>query len=146
MQRSIVKILTPEDLGVTLPLASSSVPQNVNNTYLVTFTPSRPITLLYPSSVDEDFSTGAALPTRTKDTTAYNPPNIVFAAASNLDSDISSVFSGVFWDENFVTNDTRVSLAVSYEVQPSENTDRDVTPSGQSGQSRICHSFVLNAE
>jgi len=145
-QRVIVKVLEAGDLGQTLTLSGVSVVYGYGQIYLATFTPSAAVTTLYTSSVDEDFSTSAALPTRTKDTTQYDPPNIVFAMASNYNSNLSiPVFSGGFWSEDFLSNDTFVSLAVSYEIQADANTDRDVTAS-LSGASLICHSFVLNAE
>ena len=142
-QRLIYKVLAVEDLGATVTTAPTALAASYGQTYLVTFTPSFPVTTVIISSVDVDQNTGSPIPTRTKNTSVYDPPNIVFTAASSYGGALGVVFGGTFWDVNFVDNNTVVSLGVAYEVQDDANTDRDVTPT-ISGQSRICHSFVLN--
>lgn len=145
-QRIIYKVIEPSDLGVTLTLQGSSVVSTYGQIQITTFTPTAAITSAAISSLNEDFSisSGTALPTRIKDTTAYDPPNIVFAVCSTYNNDVTSVFvDESFFDNVIVDNNTFVSLMVAYEIQGDANTSRTLDPVF-GGSSAICHSFVVN--
>lgn len=142
VQRVAYKVLTAADLGSTIVISTST-----NSSLLVTytklrfvsFTPAAAITGVNISSLNIDVDT---LPTRTKDTSLYDPPNMIFAAASFNNGVADSGFSETYWTQKYISGDG-TQLVTAFEIQVDANTDRTVTPTF-TGYPRICHSFVLN--
>ena len=142
VQRVACKVLTAADLGSTIVLSTST-----NSSLLVTYTkvrfisltPAQPVAGVNVSSLNIDVDT---LPTRTKDTSVYDPPNIIFAAASFYNGVALDGFSETYWSQKYISGDA-TQLVTAFEIQNDVNTDRTVTPTF-TGSPKICHSFVLN--
>jgi FtsH-binding integral membrane protein len=138
IQRVIYKILTISDLGSTLTL-SASANGTYNKTRLITFTPSVAVTGVNISSLTVDANT---VPARTKPASAFDPPSIVFAAASFYNGVSNGGFSETYWTQEYI-NFSFTSLVTAFEIQDDANTERTITPLF-TGTALINHSFVLN--
>ena len=141
VQRVIYKILTPSDMGSVLTLSNmtnSGLLSAYHITRLVTFTPSVGITGVNISSLTVDAN---SVPTRTKSTSAFDPPNIVFAAGSSYNS-AALAYSETYWTQHYAGGVT-VDTVTAFEIQNDVNTDRTITPTF-GGQAKINHTFVLN--
>lgn len=143
IQRVICKILTESDLGSTLTLSTSTISVLIN-TYsrnrIITFTPSTAISQINISSLNVDENT---VPSRTKDTSIYEPPNIVFAAASFYNGSNNGGFSETYWTQEYINGST-TQIITAFEIQNEINIDRTITPVF-TGSAYINHTFVINA-
>lgn len=138
IQRVIYKVLTLSDLGSTLTL-STSANATYNKTRLITFTPPVSVTGISIRSLSVDVNT---TPVRVKITTNFDPPNIVFAAASFYNGAANGGYSETYWTQEYIAG-TPTQLITAFEIQNDANTDRTITPLF-TGTALINHSFVLN--
>jgi hypothetical protein len=143
IQRVVYKVLTSGDLGSVLTLATTTnatILGTYSKTRLATFTPSKPLTGILVSSLTTDVETNTA---RTKDTSIYTSPDIVFAASSFYNGPANGGYSETYWNQEYITGST-TQLITAFEIQNGVNTNRTITPL-VGGSALIHHSFVLNA-
>jgi len=144
IQRVAYKLLTSADLGSVLTLATTTnatLLSLYNKTRLVTFTPSKPLTGILVSSLTEDAE--ANVVARTKDTSVYSSPDIIFGAASFYNGQANGGYSETYWDQEYIAG-TLVQVVTAFELQNGANTNRTITPLF-GGSAKINHSFVINA-
>lgn len=142
IQRVTYKILTLSDLGSVLTLATSTnsgILSAYTKTRLVTFTPSVAVTGVNISSLTVDANT---VPARTKPASAFDPPTLVFAAASFYNGSNNGGYSETYWTQEYISG-TSTQLITAFEIQDDVNTERTITPLF-TGTALINHSFVLN--
>jgi hypothetical protein len=142
LQRVVYKILTSADLGSVLTLSATTnagLLSTYHITRLVTFTPSKPLTGVLVSSLTTDVTNTA----RTKDTSVYSSPDIIFVASSFYNGNNNGGYSETYWTQKYIEQ-ALLTLITAFEIQNDVNTNRTITPL-VTGSAIIHHSFVLNA-
>lgn len=145
--RVFYKILTAGDPGSSVIINGSSNISSYGATNVLVFRANKTPTSVLISSLNADGEVSTTV-SRLKDTTLYSPPNLIIATKYDFSqsyTSYSSAISGTFWNGGIAKNSSINALASCYEIQPSTNTDRTVSPTNATSSTyQHMHSFVVN--
>jgi len=133
------KLLTEADLTTTFMRSSG----NYDSAIMLTFRPSRPVTNVIISNVNDGGMTAATPSTQTL--SPSSSPSILIANYAGYNT--ATAINGGFWGGDYLfTGENNARIRTYYEIQNDQAIPRDVVPSGDYGSYNRLTSCVINAE